>query len=297
MPLPTVSIIIVGYNGEQHLPSCLESIARLNYPEEQLEIIFVDNSSRDHSVDVARRNIERFRAFQSIELPSNMGYGGAINVAAKGAHGEVLVFLNQDVVLEPTSLRSAIDVLQREPRVGVVGYRVTLGRSDSLYAAGITFLPGMFCWNYRDLEGRCDAVSGAVLLIRRGVFEKAGEFDPTYFMYYDETDLCQRVTGMGWTVWYCPTAHALHFTSASRSKKSPFVLFHMLRNRTLLLAKFSPRPLVALYLDLLLYYPLDFLVNIHSIVRSRKALAAVIRARWESLWRIARQRKEALSVP
>jgi len=289
---PTVSVIIVGYDGERHLPACLDSVAGLDYPREQLEVIVVDNASRDRSVEVAGRHRDRFVQFQLIELRQNMGYGGAINIAASAAHGDILAFLNQDIVLEPASLRAAVDVLQRQVGAGIVGYRVTLARSDSLYAAGSILLPGMFSWNYRDREGPCDAVSGAALLIRRPIFEKVGGCDSSYFMYYDETDLCRRVTASGWTVWYCKDARALHFTSASSSRKSPFVLFHMVRNRTLVLVRLSSHPKLSLYLDLLLYYPLDLLVNMISIVQSPKALAAVFRARWDSLRRLTQQTEE-----
>ena len=289
MSQPTVSVIIVGYDGERHLPACLDSVAGLDYPREQVEVIVIDNASQDRSVEVARRHRDRFPTFQVIELPRNLGYGGAIDVAEKAAHGDILVFLNQDVVLESGSLQAAVEVFQERPNVGIVGYRVTLDRSDSLYAAGTTVLPGMFCWNYRDVAGPCDAVSGAALLVRRSTFEQVGGFEASYFMYYDETDLCRRTASSGWVVWYCPSARAFHFTSSSRSRKSPFVLFYMLRNRSLLLFRLSRWPSLSLYLDLVLYYPADLLVNMFSIVRSRRAFEAMIRARADSLWLILRR--------
>src|SRR5438094_8200311 len=102
----------------------------------------MDNESLYRSVEVARRHRDRFPTFQVIELPRNLGYGGAIDVAEKAAHGDILVFLNQDVVLESGSLHAAVEVFQERPNVGIVGCRVSFDQSDSIYAAGRPVLPG-----------------------------------------------------------------------------------------------------------------------------------------------------------
>ncbi len=182
-----------------------------------------------------------------------------------------------------------LGILEERSDVGVVGFKVTLGTSPLTYAAGIKFLPGMFCWNYRDREGPCDSVSGSVFVVRASVFQEVGGFDPSFFMYYDETDLCARIARLGYVIWYCPGAVAAHYTAAARTRKSPFVLFHMLRNRSLLLAKRSSVPWLAMYLDLLVYYPVDVFVNLGSIVRGRRGLSVALDARRESLRELMRR--------
>ena len=283
---PTVSAIIVGYNGASLLPRCFQSLLDLEYPKDRLEVLYIDNASSDASVAVAAEWLRRFPVSRLLTNPGNVGYGAAINIAAKSAKGDLLLFLNQDLVLDREALSQAVSVFEERADVAVVGFRVALGASGQLYAAAVKLLPGMFCWNYRDLEGPCDVVSGSSFVIRAPVFRDVGGFDDAYFMYYDETDLCHRLARLGYTIWYCPRARATHFAESSRQRKSPFVVYHMLRNRSLMAVGQSSLPRLAAFADLFVYYPVDLYLHVNSVAQSREGVRAAFRARRDSLRRI-----------
>ena len=91
MPEPTISVIVLNYNGRQHLEACFSSLMAQSYPEEQSEFILIDNASSDGSVEFVR---EAFPSVRIIQNETNLGFAAANNRGAQAASGEYLVFLN-----------------------------------------------------------------------------------------------------------------------------------------------------------------------------------------------------------
>ncbi|MFQ5578334.1 MAG: glycosyltransferase family 2 protein, partial [Anaerolineae bacterium] len=102
-PHPTVSVIVINYNGRQHLTTCFESLLALDYPPDALELILADNASADDSVALVRR---RFPSVRIIAHPQNYGFAGGNNRAAEQAGGRYIVFLNNDMRVQPDWLKS-----------------------------------------------------------------------------------------------------------------------------------------------------------------------------------------------
>ncbi len=242
--LPLVSVVIVLYNSSEHIGPCLESVASLDYCP--VEVVLVDNGSRDDSVMVARRKAaESGLACLVSELPRNVGYAGAVNNGASLASGDVLLLLNPDTEVYPDMVSALVEALS-DRTVGVAGCKVYNPDGVTLQHTGGYVRDNGLTMHYgvgeRD-EGQFDEardvfyVTGAALAVGRGTFAEAGAFDAGYYpAYFEETDLCLRVRRMGYRVVYVPGARVLHHESVTtgRFTKRYYYLYHRNRVRFLL---------------------------------------------------------------
>ncbi len=234
-----ISAIVVHYRDRRHLPACLETLTE---GDEGVEVLVVDNASGDGAVEMVRR---RFPGVRVLPLSENRGYAGGANAGAELAHGEVLLFLNPDVELDPgwpLALRTAF---RRRPEAGIVGGRLRFPDGRLQHAGGRLRWPLALPEHrgYRATEGFdepavVEYVTGACLAIRRSLFDELGGFDEAFFpAYFEEVDLCLRARAEGWTVLYWPELSGIHRESAVLGRHSPeyYQIFH--RNRLRLIWK------------------------------------------------------------
>jgi len=232
-PGAPLTIAIVSYNVAPLLDACLRSVqAAAGELGEPAAAIVVDNASRDGSAALVR---ERFPWVQVIENAQNRGFGAACNQALALA-GELLLLLNPDTILEPGALPALVARLRATPRAAIVGPRLRFpdGRPQPVrrrFPALSTLLVestplewrlgfGRLMAHYRcaDLPEAAmpvDWLSGACLLARAAALREVGGFDPVFFLYFEETDLCRRLAARGWQVWYEPAALVTHHHSQS----------------------------------------------------------------------------------
>lgn len=230
---PDVGVVVVNYNAAAHLKDCLASLAG----EGVGATVVVDNGSADDSRAVAD-------AAGAVWMPtgSNLGYGGAANAGA--AHPAVsslpwLLVCNPDVYFRSGSVRTLADALEGGSDLAAVGPRLA-NVDGSLYPSARTFpnlldavghgmfgllLPNnRFTRRYRLLDwdhksaARVDWISGACFLIRRRAWEEVRGFDPDYFMYMEDVDLCWRLGQAGWSVSYQPGAEVVHVQGVSTDR-------------------------------------------------------------------------------
>jgi GT2 family glycosyltransferase len=187
---PLVSLIAVNFNGAHLLDRFLAGVAGIDY--EPLEVIVVDNASTDGSPAA----LERLEGVHAVLSSENLGFGRGCNLGARHARGELLLFLNPDVDLEPDTVRILVrDLLQTD------GAAISCAR-----LSGQDLPP--------DRSGRVHDVasmSGAVMLVERAHFDSLGGFDPSIFLYYEDTDLCYRTVLAGRRVlksWDATASHA-----------------------------------------------------------------------------------------
>jgi N-acetylglucosaminyl-diphospho-decaprenol L-rhamnosyltransferase len=220
-----VSTIIVSYNTENLLREC---IAKLRSASLGLtgEVIFVDNASKDKSVDVIRRDFPDCRL---IENTKNVGFGRANNQAVPFATGRYILLLNTDAFVGADTLAKTVAYMDAHPRCGVLGVRLE-GRDGQLqpscrYFPTIwnTFLlrTGLnqffktvqmvdeMTWSH-DVVRSCDWVVGCYYLVRREVIDQVGLFDPRYFLYFEEVDHCFAAKKAGWDVVFYPHTTVVH---------------------------------------------------------------------------------------
>jgi GT2 family glycosyltransferase len=225
---PLVSVLVVSHNVRELLLDTLRALANEGWPE--VEVIVVDNRSADGSAEAVERE---FPDATVIALTQNVGYGRANNVAFERAHGDLLLLLNPDVTVAPGCLGHLVRFLQEHADAGAVGPRLVRPDGSPDLAARRSFptpatslyrltalsrlFPGSSRFNRYNLgamdpehEHEMDAGTGACLLVRRGAIDSVGLFDPDFFMYGEDLDLCYRIKAAGWRVWYAPTAVAVH---------------------------------------------------------------------------------------
>jgi N-acetylglucosaminyl-diphospho-decaprenol L-rhamnosyltransferase len=222
---PDVSVIIVNYNTAHLLPRTLAAL-EAGCGQLRLQVIVVDNASRDQSVELLRRE------FPNVELivnPANIGFGRANNQAVSFTRGRYILLLNVDAFVSPDTLPKTVSFMDDHPRSGVLGVKLVdeNGRVQSscsyfptpwrifLEAIGLGRLVG----RGRSVDGcslhGCDWVRGCYFLIRREVIETLGLFDPRYFLYFEEVDHCRSLRDSGWEVTCYPYTTVTHIGGES----------------------------------------------------------------------------------
>ncbi|MDQ6783457.1 MAG: glycosyltransferase family 2 protein [Actinomycetota bacterium] len=219
----SVVAVVINFNAGSHLVACVDSLVGADVTD----IVVVDNASSDDS----RRLLGGTHPDVAwVDAGGNVGYGRAANLGAAPSSADVLV-CNPDLVVAPEAVRHLAARLAAEADLGVVGPR--LRNSDgTIYPSARTFpdlvdamghgLLGLVApqnrftrryrlldWDHGDAR-RVDWVSGACLLVRRRAWEDLGGFDPSYFMYLEDVDLCWRAHRAGWDVGYEPAAEVTH---------------------------------------------------------------------------------------
>ena len=228
-----VSIVIVSLNTREVLRECLQSIRR-ETRSLRVQTIVVDNGSRDGSQDMVEHE---FPEVSLIRSTVNLGFGGANNVGFQSASGRYIVLLNSDAFLTDGALELSVRHMDQDPKAGVGGGRL-LGRDGSLQPSGRLFptllddlivrsgLAARFphsrffgrfdrTWASTMEPAEVDWVPGAFSIIRPEVLAVVGPFDPRFFLYYEEVDLCKRVKQLGYSVCYWPDISVIHIGGES----------------------------------------------------------------------------------
>jgi N-acetylglucosaminyl-diphospho-decaprenol L-rhamnosyltransferase len=231
-----VSVVLVTYESAEDLAACLATLPAAAGPHE-LEVVVVDNASRDGSAEIARR-----LGVKVLENPANLGLSRAIDLGAAATDAPWLLLVNPDTRLAPGALARLLATAAADPTIGCVGPH--LRNSDgseyptgrrfpsilvgALHAALGTVWPGNPAtrhYHMADLDRSrpvpVDWVSGACMLLRREAYEAAGRFDAGYFMYFEEMDFCLRLARAGWRVVYDPGAEVTHILGGS-TRSAPY---------------------------------------------------------------------------
>jgi hypothetical protein len=233
-----LAIIIVNWNSAHYVTACVSSIqAQTNNLE--YEVIIVDNASTDDSCRILP---ECLPGVGLIRSPRNLGFARANNLGVESSTGRNLLFLNPDTELRGPAINLMHACLESSPGVGVLGCKLLntdLTTQTSCVQSYPTILnqaldseslkrfsPQSRLWGMRPLfepqngsVAEADMVSGACLMIPRQVFEKVGRFDPDYFIYAEDMDLCYRVKKAGWKICYLGSATIVHHGGQSSKKK------------------------------------------------------------------------------
>ncbi len=215
--LPSVTVIVLNYNGLDHLKVCFDSLARVEYPAGRLQLMLVDNASSDGSVKFVERSYPQVRIVRN---QTNLGFSPANNRGAREADSQYVVFLNNDMQVEPGFVRGLVNALQTVP--GAVsagakilnwdGSRFDFAGSAAHFAGyayqvafGKPYRPELF----NEVHPILFACGGA-MLVDRQVFLEAGGFDEDFFIYYEDLDLGWRMWVLGHQVVFAPEAVVRH---------------------------------------------------------------------------------------
>lgn len=212
----TVSVIVVNYNTSAEVINCLHSV--LCQQDIDFDVWVVDNASFDDSV--ARLQHTFGARIQLIASPDNLGFGRANNLASAKAAGEYLYLLNPDAQLtDPHDLKRLVEFLQARPRCGLAGTTVIQSDNQRLIATASQY-PGQrhlkTTQGLQDLPGTIAWLQGSSMLLSRARFHQISGFDPDYFLYAEETDLCLRLRKAGHEIDVCTDVKVHHIGGASQ---------------------------------------------------------------------------------
>jgi N-acetylglucosaminyl-diphospho-decaprenol L-rhamnosyltransferase len=247
---PDVSIVIAAYNTRTYLERCLVALG------DEHEVIVVDTGSTDGSQKLVH---EKFPHVRRLDLEVNLGYGGALNAGVAIASNEFLVLMNGDAWPMPGGVERLVEGAARQPDAGVLGPRLlnpdgslqpsvrgfpTIWRlaTEYLFLRWLAPRSGALNAFYgsgfdHTIPREADFLLGAVLLVRRHLFDEIGGFDESFFMFNEEVDLCYRARAAGSTILFWPDAEFVHVGGASTAQVWPEMYREQLRSHLRFLAK------------------------------------------------------------
>jgi hypothetical protein len=226
-----------------HIHACLESLFAQDYP--RFEVIVVDNASTDGLPEYVERSFPQVSVLRS---PVNLAYGKGNNLGASLANGQFLLFLNHDTIVTDAFLIELMKVVQTRPEVGVAQSKILMASNPNLIDSAGAYLTKTGMWVHRD-HGLPDRIvdtnpieilgaCGACLMVRRGLFETLGGFDPDFVIYFDDADFCWRARLLGKITVLVPSSVIYHWGGATTQRlPSSFTVFHSFKNRLCSLIK------------------------------------------------------------
>jgi GT2 family glycosyltransferase len=190
------------------------------------EIIVVDDASTDETLTALKRWTQADQRIRVVRNEQNKGFIGSCNAGAGAAHGEMLVFLNNDTLPQPGWLPPLLRILRERPDAGAVGGKLIYPDGTLQEAGGIVFADGSGCnFGRNDKSSNAplynflrevDYCSGALLATPRALFHSLGGFDTRFApAYYEDTDYCFSLREAGHKVYYQPESVIIHFEGVS----------------------------------------------------------------------------------
>ncbi len=261
------SIVIVAADSGELLQDAVASTLAQSAP---IELILVDNASSDGAPARALAACAGDARLRLIENGANLGFGPACNRGAAVARGGALLFQNPDCVLQVDTVARLRAALESGSGIGLLGVtvcnpddspaRANRRRAPTLRRALMSALGlARFESRWPALAGielpaadagealeDVDAVSGALMLLRREAFEAVGGFDEGYFLHAEDLDLCRRLRDAGWRVAVAGAIRVRHAQGSSSRHRPLFVAWHKHRGLWRYLRRFDPavrRPL------------------------------------------------------
>lgn len=224
-----VSIILVNYNTKELTINCIGSIEKYVHGI-SYEIVVVDNASADGS----KEYFEKDDRIQYIYNDLNIGFGKANNIGIEKCRGRNILFLNNDTLLLNDAITTLSYFLDKHPMVGAVGgnlwdkdmqhthsYKMwlpsLLWEVDEIFGMPIEKFLFRKYWEFNETDKNIEVgyITGADLMLSRRCLDVVKGFNPAFFMYYEDTELCYRIKRAGFTVMNLPTAKIQHLVGSS----------------------------------------------------------------------------------
>ncbi len=241
---PQVSVVIVNYNGRQFLPRVMQCLAQQTLPAAGIDIILLDTGSSDGSLEFVQQQYPQVRA----QAADRNNFARALNTGTALAHAPLVLFLNNDMYLDPPWLERAVRHFEQEPKcAGLQGKIFFERRRGILNSCGCELDSDFYGrdvgFSERD-SGQYDApaprkaVTNGCAIYRKAALDAIGGVDEDYVMYAEDIDLGFRLTEAGGELWFYPdlvSYHEFHGTASSQ-----LCARLMNRNRFLWLARHRP---------------------------------------------------------
>jgi GT2 family glycosyltransferase len=234
---PSVSIVVVNFNGRELLKQCLLTLSKTDYSN--YEVVVVDNASTDGSLTEIKRFFSSDPRIKFVENSENVGHSEGCNIGAQMTKGQYLVFLDSDIEFKAENwLWELVNVMENDGSIGLAQAKLVLAEDNNCLDCVCVAVDALGTWaaNYGSKEERLKenfeilAASAGCCIVRREVFNQVGGFDADYFIYDDDTDLSLRVRLLGYRVLFVPSAFVIHRGGVLRGV-SGMSLYHSAKNR------------------------------------------------------------------
>ena len=241
-----VSIIAVNYNGKDYLEDFCNSILNTNMDDFTCEIIIVDNSSKDDSVNFLETNYPKIKVIEN----KIKNYAKAINHGIKNAKGQYIAILNSNTVVENNWLKGLMDIIDQDEKIGVVQSKMLFSDEEMIKSAGVEEIEDFYfsdigfgerdVGKYSEIR-ELDYFARDSILLKRKCVDEVGKFDEDFLMYMEDVDYSIRCKDLGWKIFYSPNSVVYcKYHSITSSAKCKYLRS---RNRLLLISKHFPQKL------------------------------------------------------
>jgi GT2 family glycosyltransferase len=235
---PKVSIIVLTFNGLEVLKISIPAVLKTNYPD--FEVIVMENGSSDGSFSFLSK---MYPNVSVIALKNNKGIDIPYNLGVSAAHGSLVAFLNNDMEVDPNWLLPLVKAMEFDERVACCDSKyLNYYERDKIDSSGgfidnygNTVNSGVGEIDKGQFNNTREVFHGSALF-RKDLFMKVGGFDESYFVYYDETDICWRLHRFGYKILSVPESIIYHmgaYTISNKTshKKAKLIVFHFYKNR------------------------------------------------------------------
>ncbi len=233
-----LDIITVTWNSEKtiakQIESVLQAVEGLKY-----NFFVVDNDSQDKTIEI----VKKYPQVQLIINDKNLGFGGAHNKIISKLSGQFLLLINPDMKLNADSVKPILDIMKKQKNIGLLSVKLTDEKGEFNVNAGPRRFPGLFdqlvilfklhhIWpkllnkylmadfNYNQQQ-EVDSVRGSFMLLRKEIYKSLGWiFDPRYFIWFEDVDLCREVYRLGYKVVYTPVSTVIDFVGQSFKQRT-----------------------------------------------------------------------------
>jgi hypothetical protein len=248
--MSSFSLVVISYNGREFLRKCLKNIEKSVIKPHK--IVVVDDFSNDGTEEMVKNE---FSFVEFIRNDKNLGPTVSRNKGAKLVGDEYIIFLDNDVLVEPETFKKMVDFMENKTEAGIVGVKIVpegkekmewnIGYDPNNFREAIGYFIGFLLkifpqsqwlknfsmkfilnyWNYDKLL-EVGWVIESCFIIRKEIFNKLEGFDERFFMYYEGPDLCLRIRQRGYKVYFYPEVRVdvLEGHAHSKLKRSLFLL-------------------------------------------------------------------------
>lgn len=289
-----VSVISVTYNSADYIGQCLASVRAQKGV--QTEIIVVDNASADDTASVVRKTDPETHLILNRE---NLGFGRACNQGFAASQGRYIYLLNPDAQLvSPDALAVLCSALKEHAQWGMVGTILCSPGGEIVQAQPHLDYPSAnrTSADFSSLPGKHAWVNGASMLLPREVYAALGGFDPDFFLYAEDTDLCLRLRKLGYELGFLETVEVRHIGGATELDRDPYDVWIQRTNALILFWKkhYPPEDVRRLVrrerLRSLYRMPLCAL---GALIQPRRSRAWQNLRQWQATWKACSQFKIA----
>ena len=240
-----ISIVILNYKKSNLTSACIESLYvqfGKEITQNLMELIIVDNDSRDGSVKALKEIIKKnqYKNVSIIESKENGGFAKGSNLGAKVAKGDYLLFLNNDTVVKDKGILEMANYMSRNNQASILGgqlkntdgsLQISVGKFYTLFRALMLFIGlqrlGLIDTSPKEIS-KVDWVKGALLMIRKEIFIKLSGFDENIFMYTEDMELCYRARLLGYSTYFYPKINVIHLDYGSTNRT--FAIVNIYKN-------------------------------------------------------------------